>query len=357
MKRRVKKKVHPKKKRKTGLPPGSLVFTGKRKLEAVSMAALHYDTEQLRDIKFSPGKFTIPEKGVTWIDIRGLHEVEIIDAIGKTLNIHSLVLEDVVDINQRPKFDEYGDAFFIVINDPTYNPEHKAFEMEQVGIYVTDRVVVSFQEHERDIFNTVKERIRVSRGRIRGAGTVYLAYALVDRIVDNFFEALDSFQLELDELEERISFDDVGNIKSELLNLKKELLHMRRVGYPMREALSRFTRDEHPLIRDETRIYIRDVYDHIIQVLEILESHRDVLSGLQDLMLSELSFSMNKVMQVLTLIATIFIPLTFVAGIYGMNFEYMPELQWRYGYFIILGVMLIIAVGLLIYFKRKDWLN
>lgn len=351
------KKVRSNKKRKTGLPPGSLVFTGKQKLESISMSAIHYDTEQLREIEFKPEKFSIPEKGVTWIDIRGLHEVELIEAIGKTLNIHSLALEDVVDINQRSKFDEYGDAFFIVVHDPTFNTQQKSFEMEQVAIYVTERVVVSFQEHERDIFNTVKERIRVSRGRIRGAGTDYLAYALVDRIVDNYFEALDGFQLELDDLEERISLDDAGNIKSELLKLKKVLLHMRRIGYPMREALSRFTRDDHPLIRDETRIYIRDVYDHIIQVLEILESHRDVLSGLQDLMLSELSFRMNKVMQVLTLTATIFIPLTFLAGIYGMNFQYMPELQWRYGYFVALGVMFIIAVGLLIYFKRKNWLQ
>lgn len=356
----MEKNIKSKRKNKIGLPPGSVVFVGNRKVTKIRLHYIQYDAENIEEKTLdNHGKviFYPPADGkVEWYDIRGIHDTGLIEQFGKAFDIHSLVLEDVSNTYQRPKFEEYENGIFIIIRALAFDKSNFKITTEQVALYFRDRFVVTFQETDSDLFEQVRKRIHNSKGKIRHYGADYLVYALTDVIVDNYFLVLEDIENEIELLEDRMLESQDSSNKSEIHRLKKELLVIRKSIAPLREAIGRFAKSDSPFVLENTRIYIRDLYDHTIQVMDAVESFRDLLNGLQDLFISEVSFKMNQVMQVLTLVATIFIPLTFFAGIYGMNFENMPELHWQYGYFILLGLMAIIFVGLLIYFKRKKWL-
>lgn len=346
-----------KKRKKPGLPPGSLIFTGQKKVENPNVTILKYNEKDLTELKPSDLELAQPEEGfVSWYDVRGLHETALVDKIGTAFNIHPLVREDVLDIQQRPKFEAYKSGFFIVVRSLKWEKDQEEIQSEQVSIYVGKDFVLSFQETEDDVFLPVRERLLNSNGRIRMRGADYLAYALVDSVVDGYFHVLDRIEENIEDLEDDIFEGRHDNVKMRIHEQRRDVVGLRRSIAPLREAINRFSKSEHELIAELTTVFIRDIYDHTIQIVELMEFYRDALTNLQDLYLSEISFKMNQVMQVLTIIATIFIPLTFLAGIYGMNFDNIPELHWKYSYFVLWGLMILVTLILLRYFRKKQWL-
>ena len=345
---------------RVGLPPGSIVFTGKKKLEEIQVHCLEYNVETTSDKiltgkKASAVRLPKPDK-IVWYDIRGLHDVEFIEALNKVFNIHPLVLEDVVDTNQRPKFEEYEEGTFLIVKGLSWQMAESKFELEQIAIYFGKDFVISFQEDETDTFKAVRERINTGRGRIRTKGPDYLAYALVDSVVDNYFSEFDLVQETLDKIEDDIVEHTRDFSKAKIHDLRRQMLIARKSITPLREAIGLFNKSDSELIDESTGIFVRDLYDHTIQVADIVDTYRDTLNGLQDLYISEISLQMNNVMQVLTIITTIFVPLGFLAGLYGMNFDNIPELHNPKGYYFLLGFMATIAFGLLVMFKIKKWI-
>ena len=348
-----------KKRKKIGLPPGSVVFTGQKKVEKVLIEYLQYDADKLSEKSLDNQKSIVfnqsSDEQVDWYDIRGLHDTNLLETIGKMFEIHPLVLEDIAEINQRPKFEEYEKGIFIIIRALDFDKEKLKVKTEQIALFFRRGLLFSFQETESDIFATIRNRIQVGHGRIRRKGADYLAYAILDAITDNYFQVLDKVEEAVEEIEDSILNNPDTKVKARIHNLKKELLIIRKSISPLREAISRFTKSEHEFIDEGTMLYVRDLYDHTIQVMDMTENYRDMLNGLQDLYISEISFKMNQVMQVLTVVTTIFVPLSFLTGLYGMNFEYIPELKYQNGYFVLWAAMLLISVGLLYYFKRRNW--
>jgi magnesium transporter len=353
------KKLVWKREKKIGLPPGTPVFVGEKKTEETKITILDYDETQFqqRDVKEVEECFPFKETPtVTWINVDGLHDVEVIEKIGKNFDMHPLILEDIVNTQQRPKMEEFEKYIFIVLKMLYYDEQTNGTQVEQVSLILGKKYVISFQEREGDIFNPIRERIRNGKGRIRKMGSDYLAYALLDAVVDHYFIILEKDGEKIEVLEDKVVTDPRPDTLHEIHKLKRDMIFLRRSVWPLRELISGLERLESSLIHKSTHIYLRDVYDHTIQVIDTLETYRDMLSGMHDTYLSSISNRMNEVMKVLTIIATIFIPLTFIAGIYGMNFEFMPELKWHWAYFSVWGVILIIAVFMLIFFRRKKWL-
>ncbi len=348
------------KKRKVGLPPGAVVFTGHQKVDHVHLHYLKYNETGCENKDFSNQEEIIfhqsEDHTVDWYDVRGLHDTDLLESLGKTFQIHNLVLEDIADMHQRPKFDEYEDGIFIIMKALSFKKETQNNQVEQVAIFFRKGLLLSFQETESDLFAHVRKRLEASNSRIRQRGSDYLAYALMDALVDGYYPVLDGMEDRIELLEDELLSNPDASIKSKIHYLKKELMAIRKRILPLREAISRLSKSESPLITDLSLLFLRDLYDNAIQIIDILDSYRDTLNGLQDLYLSEISHRMNAVMKVLTIITTIFVPLSFLAGLYGMNFEHMPELHWRYGYFGLLAVMLIITILLIGYFRRKNWL-
>ncbi len=350
-----------KKRKKIGLPPGSIVFTGDRKVDNIQIHYLKYNEQTLEENIFDNHEVDIfkkPSKSlVDWYDVRGMHDINLIERIGDYFGIHSLILEAVADINQRPKFEEYENGNFIALRALHFDKEKVKLSSEQITIYFREGLVFTFQERETDLFLDVRQRILSGRRKIKTCGADYLTYALIDVVVDHYYVVLDDIEEAIESIEEEImnGVQDV-NSKTKIHELKKELLLVRKSIAPLREAIGRFSKSDSPLIEDKNYAFIRDLYDHTIQIMDMVESYRDMLNGLQDLFITEVSFKMNKVMQLLTIVSTIFIPLTFLAGIYGMNFENMPELHWKHGYLSLIVLMFFLATVLLIVFKRKKWL-
>lgn len=343
---------------KIGLPPGSLIFTGQKKTEDTHLKMIQYNehiynaqrfSNAMPDIEIDPGY-------VTWLDVRGLHDVSLIESVGRFLKIHPLALEDVLDVSQRPKFDEYDNGIFLIVRSLEFDETELEIKTEQVGIFVGDNFAVSFQERADDLFASIELRLASSSGKIRRRGSDYLAYAIIDNVVDNYLVTLEKIEKEVDNLEEMIMENPESRTKGHIHELRLATLTMRKAVFPLREAINRFTDSDHKVKNEETDIFLRDLYDHTIQVMDMIETYRDMINGLYDLYLSEISFKMNNVMQILTIISTIFIPLSFLAGVYGMNFQHMPELEWRYGYLVLWSIMLCVAGGLLVFFRRKKWL-
>jgi len=344
---------------KTGLPPGTPVFVGEEAEGPVRITIIDYDEENFQEIEAETVEDCYPFKedpSVTWINVDGIHQVDVIEKLGQCFNLHPLIQEDILNTEQRPKMEDHGDYLFIILRMVTFNEELRDIDVEQVSLILGAHYVISFQEKEGDIFEPIRDRIRNAKGRIRKMGADYLAYSLMDTVVDNYFIDLERLGEIIEEMEEIL----IGNPKPETLRdihkLKREMIYLRKSVWPLREVISSLERGEFALIRKSTRIYLKDIYDHTIQVIDTVETFRDMLSGMHDTYLSSISNRMNEVMKVLTIIATIFIPLTFIAGIYGMNFEFMPELKWKSGYFIVLGIMIVIVGFMLFYFRRKKWL-
>jgi len=349
-----------KRKNKRGLAPGSVVFTGNRKVENVLIHHLQYDAEDLsEDIIDSASKSSLKKsltEKVDWYDIRGMHDTDLIVFLGNTFDIHPLVQESIVDINQRPKFEEYSKGLFIVLRSLKFDSVEMKIKREHVAIYFNDGFIASFQETESDLFEFVRKRIQADKSRIRTRRADYLAYALIDETVDNYYVVLEEVENQIEQLEDKMLVELNDFSKNDIHRLKRELLVLRKSISPLREAIANFSKTDSDFVNESSFVFIRNLYENTIQVMDMVDSYRDVLNGLQDLFITEVSFKMNKVMQLLTIISVIFIPLTFLAGIYGMNFENIPELKYEYSYFILWGVMMIILACMLYYFKRKKWL-
>ncbi|MGB2862203.1 MAG: magnesium/cobalt transporter CorA [Sedimentisphaerales bacterium] len=360
MKKIIKKrKLIRRRSKKSGLPPGTLVYLGEKKIEQVRIRYIDYDEQNCQEKQASKIEECFPLKAtptVSWINIDGLHEVEILEKLGKQFELHALMLEDILSTDQRPKHEDFDKHIFIVLKMLSFDEDTQTVESEQISLVLGENFVITFQERIGDIFEPIRERIRNAKGRIRKMGSDYLMYSLLDAIVDNYFGILEKIGDKIETMEEELVGDPTENTLQQIHYLKREMIFLRRSVWPLRELISGMERSESPLIKETTDAYLRDLYDHTIQVIDTVESFRDMVSGMLDTYLSSISNRMNSVMKVLTIIATIFIPLTFVAGIYGMNFENMPELKWRWGYAAIWLVMLIVAGVMVLYFKRKKWL-
>ncbi len=347
-------------KQQVGLSPGTLVHVGEKKIEKVRIRIIDYDEAHLeeKEPKMVEESFPFKDKPtITWINIDGLHDIEIIEKIGKHFDLHPLVLEDIVNTEQRPKIEDFGDHIFVVLKMLYYDDKEKnQLEAEQVSLIFGSNFVISFQERLGKIFEPLRERIRKGKGRVRKLGTDYLAYALIDSIVDNYFVILEQFGERLEDTEQELATNPTAETLQTIRVFKKEMIFLRKSIWPLREVVNSLERGESSLIQESTGIYLRDVYDHTIQIIDSVESYRDMLSGMLDVYLSSISNKMNEVMKVLTIFAAIFIPLTFVAGIYGTNFTFIPEFEWQWSYFAFLFVLFLIAITMLVYFRRKKWL-
>ena len=345
--------------KKAGTAPGTLVHVGERKEGKARITVIDFDSDQLNEHQIDSIDDALYLKDLpttTWLNIDGLHDIEIIETIGEHFNFHPLVLEDILNTGQRSKVDDFGEYAYIVLKMLHMDEEKNEIRSEQISLVLGNHFLISFQEVEGDVFESVRERIRKGRGRIRKSGCSYLAYALIDAIVDHYFIILETMGAMIESLEEDLLAEPTPETMETIHDLKRELIYVRKQVWPIREVINALIKGEIPLIREQTVIFFRDIYDHTIQVIDTIESYRDVLSGMLDLYLSTISNRMNEVMKVLTIIATIFIPITFVAGIYGMNFKYMPELDWKWGYVAVWGVISVIILIMVYYFKRKKWI-
>jgi magnesium transporter len=344
---------------KASLPPGSMVFIGDVKTEASTLNIIDYDDREFIEKKVKTIDECLPFKDlptVTWFNVTGLHQTDVIERMGGYFELHPLLMEDIVNTGQRPKIDDYGKYLFFVLKTLQYDEANDMIKSQQVSFILGPNYVISFQEVEGDLFDPIRDRIRTAKGIIRRMGPDYLTYALIDTVVDNYFIILEKLGDKIEFLEDELVINPGTETLQAIHNLKRELIFLRKSVWPLREVVSRMERGGFDLIKQATGIYLRDVYDHTIQVIDAIETYRDLLSGMLDIYLSSISNKMNEIMKVLTIIGTIFIPLTFIAGIYGMNFSYMPELGWRWGYPIVLTVMLIISGVMVHYFKGKKWL-
>lgn len=296
------------------------------------------------------------KEGISWVNIHGLNHVKEIEEFGKHYGLHPLIMEDIVNTQQRPKIDGYKNYIFVVVK-MLYHNEQNEFVKEHVSLVLGKNYLLTFQESDGDVFNGVRERITNASGRIRNSGSDYLLYALLDAVVDHYFVIVDAMSDKIEALEEMLFLEEKQeDITQDIQELKREVLRIRKAVYPLREVINRLEKSDHELIDRKTHNYLRDLQDHITQISENIEIYREMAWSLMDMYMTSISNKMNEVMKVLTIMASIFIPLTFIAGIYGMNFDFMPELHVKYAYFYLWGVMIFVFCGMLWYFKRKKWL-
>lgn len=345
-----------------GTAPGTLRPPVTKRVERVRIRVIDYNADSFdeREVQSLEECLVYRDKPtVTWIDVTGVDDIEVIQQLGEKFGLHSLALEDVVNTGQRPKIDDYDDHFFIVLRELQWQ---EGLIADQISLFFGHNFVITIQELEGDVFDPVRERLRRGRARIRQLGADYLAYALLDKLVDEMFPILELYGERLEDLEDGLIERPTRKLLQEVHRIRRDLVVMRRTVWPEREIVNILLRDDSHLISAETKLYLRDVYDHTVQIVEIIETYRDIVGGMLEVYLSSVSNRMNEVIKVLTIISTIFIPLTFIVGIYGMNFNTeispwnMPELNWYYGYPAVMSLMLVIAIGMLIYFRRRTWL-
>ncbi len=350
---------------KIGMSPGSYIFLGEKKQEKVQLNLMDYDESRYEFTSIENVEDAFPskdKKSISWINVYGLHEVEMMKKLEQQFNIHPLVMEDILNTAQRPKIEIYDDYLFIVIKMIYFDDETAELEVEQISLILYDNFIICFQERKGDMFNPLRERIKNSKGRIRKRGADYLAYAILDVIVDNYFLVLENIGDQIEAIDEALYENLTAEMANRINLLKRTLIHLRKNLWPLRELINMLTRDEVPYFHSSTVPFLRDLYDHTIQVIDTTESFREMVSGLMDMYMTAISNRMNEIMKVLTIIATIFIPLSFLAGIYGMNFDVeissynMPELGFRYGYLFFWLLVLLIGGGLLFFFRRKRWI-
>jgi magnesium transporter len=341
-----------------GLAPGSLVWNGEKRDEKVRVTVIAYGDGQFEEKQVGAVDecFPLKEKAVTWINVDGVHDTSVVEGLGQRLGIHPLVLEDILHTSERPKVEDFDSYAYIVLQMLNLDHETERIEAEQLSILVGENYVVTFQEEPGDAFDPIREQIRTGKGHIRKAGADYLAYLLIDITVDYYFVVLEAIGERIEAIEEALVARPTRETLKAIHLLKREMIFLRKIVWPIRDVISRIERRETGLFKDSTLPYLRDAYDHTIQLIDTIEGFRDTLSSMLDIYLSSISNRLNEVMKVLTIIATIFIPLTFLVGVYGMNFRHMPELEWRYGYYALWAFMATVALGMLVIFKRKKWM-
>jgi magnesium transporter len=352
-------KIFHRKSTTAGLPPGSLVHVGQRKLDKTRISVIDYSPTRFLEKELKTVEEAFPFRdtsSVTWINIDGVHEADVIRKIGEHFSIHPLVLEDIMDTTQRPKMEDFGRYIFLVIRQARPDPRKGEDRFEQTSLVVGKNLVISFQESAGDVFDSVRDRIRHGKGRIRKMGADYLAYALLDAVIDGYFLALEQQGEEIENLEDELLAKPEPATMHHIHRLKQDMIFMRKSIWPLRDVVNGLYRLEGKLFKPTTTVFLKDIYDHTVQAMDTVDTYRDMLSGMLDIYMSSVSNRMNEVMKVLTIIATIFIPLTFIVGIYGMNFKFMPELEWRWGYYGVLGIMVVVAVVMVFFFKKRKWM-
>ncbi len=345
--------------KKIGQPPGTAVYTGEKKMDVPRITVTTYSEHDFHETSSNSLTDCLPVKkevGVTWVNVEGLHDVELINQLAKLYNLHPLTVEDILNIEQRAKVEEFTDYVFITLKSLQWCAKQRTFNIEQVSLVLGKNFVLSFQERDTQLFSSLKERISSGLGkRMRENGSDYLAYRLLDTVIDQYFSVLEGMGEQIEAVEELIIAAPTQQNSRTLYHLKRQMLLLRKAIWPIREAVSHLLQADGNWFTAFTRVYLRDVYDHVAQAIDTVETFRDMLASMLDVYLSSLSNRMNEVMKVLTIIATIFIPITFVASVYGMNFQNMPELHWRWGYPAALTVMLIVVIIMLVFFRRKKW--
>ena len=344
--------------KRAGQPPGTLHVNNASPHPSALIRVIDYDATNLleKTVRQISECFSFRDtETVTWINIDGLGDSKIIEDIGKHFSIHPLIIEDIFNTGQRPKTEDLGQYLYLHLKMISLSDTEPGIKIEHISLLLGPNYLISFQENIGDIFDPVRERIR-KNGRIRKFGPDHLAYALIDAIVDNYFIVMEKLEGQVEDLEEELVTNPTQDSLQKINSLKKDVMFLRKSVWPLREVINTLERSDSPLVLESTAIYLRDVYDHTIQVIDTLETFHDMVSGMIDIYLSGLSYKMNEIMKVLTLIATIFIPLTFIVGLYGMNFRYMPEIEWEYGYYSVLLVMVLVVMGMLTYFHRKKWI-
>lgn len=342
-----------------GLAPGSLVFIGNKKVENIRIRVIDFDNTNLNEQELEDimqGTKYIETNTVTWINIDGLHDLEAINKVGKAFDLHPLLLEDILNTGQRPKMEEFDNCLFLVLKMLRYDDEKQIILAEQLSMIIGRTFLITFQERVGDVFEPVRERIRKQRGRIRASGIDYLAYALLDTVVDNYIYLVSKLGEKIEDIEVGILEETSAKTLEKINNYKREMSYIRKSVRPAKEFITKLPRLESEFIREETKPFLNDLLDLITQATEAIDTYREMLSDQLNIYNSSVSNKMNDVMKILTIFAAIFIPLTFIAGIYGTNFEYLPELHFKYSYFIFWGVMITVAIGMVMFFKRKGWL-
>ena len=346
--------------RKAGLPPGSLVHLGEQRPGGTEIELIQYGAEEFREERrtaIDTCLLTAGRPPVTWVNVEGLGQLEVLEKLGGCFKIHPLVLEDIVSTDQRPKVDDYGDYLYLTLKMLTLEAEGASIRSEQVSIILGNDFVLSFQEGlAGDVFDQLRERLRKGSGRGRALGADYLAYALLDAIVDHYFVILENLAAQVERLEDELVVGPTDRTLRDIYHLKREVLFLLKSIWPLREVVGGLERRGTQFFQQTTALYLRDLHDHTLQVVDTLEVLRESLVGMLDIYLSSMRNRLNGVMKVLTIIATIFMPLTFIAGVYGMNFKHMPELEWPWGYPAVLGIMAAVAGGMVVFFARKRWL-
>jgi magnesium transporter len=345
------------KNKNVGAPPGTMEYTGDVQGDRIKISLIQYNEQDFSEQDFydlSECLSQVKKNDVTWINVNGIHRTEVIEKIGKLYDIHPLTLEDIVHVDQRPKFEDYDNYVVAIMKMISFDTKVNA---EQLSIVLLDKTVISFQEPQGgDAFDIIRSRLRQAKGRIRKCGADYLAYALMDAVVDCYFHAIERIGDIVEDIEEEIIANTDKKSLLQLYSLKREMIYLRKQVWPMRDMIANMVRSETKLIKPSTDIYLRDLQDHVTRIIDTVETYRDLLSGIMDIYLSTNANKMNEVMKVLTIMSTIFIPVTFIAGVYGMNFDYMPELHSPLGYAAVWAVMLSIMIGLVIYFRKKKWM-
>lgn len=349
-----------KRKTQVGAAPGSIIYTGEAKDQKVRIRLIDYNPSSVSEEELANLEDCFPYRDtstVSWINIDGVHDTRTLETLGKHFAIHPLTLEDMANTQQRPKLEEYDNYLFVVLKMISYDESREELDVEQVSLLLSNNWLFSFQENiAGDVFEPVRERIRLARGRIRKSQSDYLLYALIDAIVDHYFLVLEKLGDRIEILEDTLIANPKPSDLEKLYKLKGQIYFLRRAIWPLREVVGTLGKKDNGLLQETTLIYMRDVYDHTVQVIDNVEMMRDILSELLDIYLSSVSYRMNAIMKVLTIITTIFMPLSFIAGIYGMNFEHMPELKWVYGYPAVIGLMAFVTIVMLAAFRRAKWI-
>lgn len=344
---------------KAGQPPGTAVYTGKKKSFETRFTVLTYSEQDFKETKGTQLDKVLPTNkapGVTWIHVEGLENVAQIEALAKLYDIHPLTVEDILNVDQRPKVEEFENYLYITLKMLRWNEKRNIFSTEQISFVLGKDFLLSFQERENTYFIPLRERLKSSTNqRMRQQGSDYLVYRLMDTIVDYYFVVLEGLGDQIEQVEDIIISDPKPENTRTIYRLKRQMMVIRKSIWPMREAVSHLIQMEE-IFTPFTRIYLRDLYDHVVQAMDTVETCRDILASMLDVYLSSLTNRMNEIMKTLTIIATIFIPMTFIASFYGMNFQDMPELHWRHGYAMVIGVMSLMTIGMLVYFRRKKWI-
>lgn len=350
--------------KKAGMPPGTLVYLGEKEVEKsrISVIDFNEETYEERDVKEIDEcfQFVSAKESIKWINIEGLTDIKTLEKIGVRLGIHPLVLEDIINTEQRPKIEDFSDYIYVTMKmisaeDDDKNDEYEVY-VEQISIIFGKNFVITFLEQNSDYFETIRDRIRFGTGKIRKMGADYLAYGIMDIVIDNYFIVLEKLVEQLDVIEAKLDRNPKADSLWSIYNLRKEMIFLRKYIWPLRDVTNQMLKSESELINEGTKRYIKDIYDHMVQAIETIEIFREMLSEMLNIYISINSNKMNEIMKLLTIISTIFIPLTFIAGVYGMNFEYMPELKNKLGYPAILLFMFIVGASLFAFFKRKKWI-